>query len=428
MTVNPCVSRPTPEARPMVKTHPDYQVRYYEYAQRPLSDSCWATHTGPDGRVYGASCTEHTGGETATIVRYNEKTDLLDYLVEVDQATGDLRDSGRATQCKIHYSFAPDQDTGLLYAATHLSGPPKGEKSYNPWASWHDPVRSFRGAYLIGFDTRTDTVLRSELMIPKEGCRCLCFDRHRRRLYALTYPRDHFVYYDLEKKQLHDLGRLGSVNSQAIFIDRRSRPYTFMDSGRLIRFDPDLDRLEELPHVYPHEACQSAWHGVLYDAVEDPATGAIYTIPWKSRPHLARFWPEDGPAGRLEDLGLIGQRTEERLPVSINLNHVGGLVLAGQWLYYVKAVWDQSDGSNGLRPTDHHKQATSAMLCRTNTRTLADEELCTLAVGPMQHYVARGAQSASGDLFFGKIMAKPAGIYRVTGPVKPAPLSMRLWG
>ena len=135
-----------------------FSARFYSFAEQPNSDSCWSLQTGPDGRIYAASCIEHTPGETVTVLRYNEAEDRLDSLFEMDRVTGDLRDSGRATQCKIHYSFAPSPATGLLYAATHLSGPPKGERRYNPWASWHDPKRAFRGAYLAAFDTAADSV------------------------------------------------------------------------------------------------------------------------------------------------------------------------------------------------------------------------------------------------------------------------------
>ena len=153
---------------------------------------------GPDGRVYIACCVEHTGGQTATVVRYNQQSGGIDYLFDLDEVTGDLRDSGRATQCKIHYSFVPDPGSGLLYSATHLSGPPIGEKGYNPWASWHDPVRSFRGSHLVAYDTRCDQVVDARLFIPKEGCRCLCIDPERGLLFALSYPRDHFLVYDLK--------------------------------------------------------------------------------------------------------------------------------------------------------------------------------------------------------------------------------------
>ena len=113
--------------------HPDYRPTYHEFSERPLSDSCWGIQTGPDGRIYAAACIEHTGGQSVTVVRYDPAADRLQYLFDMDEVTGDLRDSGRATQCKIHYSFVPDPEHDLLYCATHLSGPPKVEADAGPF-------------------------------------------------------------------------------------------------------------------------------------------------------------------------------------------------------------------------------------------------------------------------------------------------------
>ena len=401
--------------------------KYHEFTERPLSDSCWSVQTGPDGRIYIACCTEHTGGETATVVRLDEATDTLEYLFDLDEVTSDLRDSGRATQCKIHYSFVPDREKGLIHAATHLSGPPKGETSYNPWASWNDPARAFRGAYLISYNTAANVVTESRLMIPKEGCRCLALDERRRVLYAVTYPRDHFVSYDLASGRLTDHGRIGSVNTQCIVLDPLGRAYLFDDSGRMLRFDPDRQRLEELPHLYPHAAYQSAWHGVLYDAVADPRSGAVYMVPWKGHPHLARFWPMEGAQGRLEDLGPITQDRDPRELMSVNLDHVGGLVWgADNRLYLVKAEWSgKSTGCCG--------EVTSSMLMRFDPELGTWERLGALFGGNgSNHYVSRGALSAQGNMVFGKILAKPAGVYRVSLPEQPRDLQpdqyLRLWG
>lgn len=401
---------------------------YHEFSERPLSDSCWSVQTGPDGRVYAASCTEHTGGETATVVRYDENRDCLEYLFDLDEATGDLRDSGRATQCKIHYSLVPDPEKGLLHAATHMSGPPKGETKYNPWASWNDPQRAFRGAYLISYDTGGDVVTESKLMIPKEGCRCLAFDPERRILYAVTYPRDHFVAYDLKRSKLIDYGRIGSVNTQCIFLDKRGRAYLFNDAGRLLRFDPERQRLEQLDHIFPHAAYQTAWHGILYDAVQDPRENAFYMVPWKTHPHLARFRPDEGPNGRLEDLGPITQDRDPREVMSVNLDHVGGLIWgADQKLYLVRAEWP-GDISNH-RSSD----ATTGAFVRWDPATGEWESLGAFhsPVGA-NHYISRGALSARGNMIFGKILASPAGIYQAKvadhpSEVKPADY-LRFWG
>jgi hypothetical protein len=404
---------------------------YHEFSERPLSDSCWSTSTGPDGRIYIACCIEHTGGGTATIVR-PRPDGTPEYLFDMDEVTGDRRDSGRATQCKVHYSFVPDPEKDLVWCATHLSGPPIGENRYNPWASWHDPVRAFRGAYLVGWDVKRDRVVHSTLMIPKEGCRCLAFDAKRRVMYALTYPRDHLVRYDLARGELTDLGRLGSVNAQCLFLDRRGRVHTIADRGRVLRYDPEVGRIEELPWTWPVEPCQTAWHAVVYDACEDPSTGAIYGIPWKARPHLARFWPEDGPHGRLEDLGPVSQACDPRRHVSVNLNHVGGLVFAGDGrLHYVKAVWQAGLEHRRLKRTAMPGD-TRAVLCAYDPRSGTHSEVGDLSggAGP-DMYIARGARGADGALCFGKICARPAGYFHVRLPdVAAAPTSscLRMWG
>ena len=410
-------------------------VTYHEFAERPLSDSCWSTSTGPDGRVYIACCIEHTGGGTATVVR-PRLDGTPEYLFDLDEVTGDRRDSGRATQCKIHYSFVPDPERDLMWCATHLSGPPIGEKRYNPWASWHDPVRAFRGAYLVAYDVRRNQVAHSTLMIPREGCRCLAFDARRRVLYALTYPRDHLVSYDLDREILTDLGRIGSVNAQCLFLDRRGRVHTVGDRGRLVRYDPEIGRIEELPWSWPVEPAQTPWHAVIYDAVADPVSGAIYGIPWKPRPHLARFWPEDGPSGRLEDLGLIGQQCDPRRPVAINLNHVGGLVFAGDGrLLYVRAAWLPGTEHGRVihpRPCGPTIHTTRAVLCAFDPQSGTHSEVCDLDGGAGPNlYIARGARSAAGDLYFGKIMATPAGYFQVRLPGStstPVANCLRMWG
>ncbi|MHC4885279.1 MAG: hypothetical protein ACYTGH_09365 [Planctomycetota bacterium] len=409
-----------------------YQATFYPFHESPLSDSCWSLHTGADGRVYAAACIEHTGGETVSIVRYNEATDGLDTLYEFDKVTGDLRDSGRATQCKVHYSFAPSAGDGILYAASHLSGPPIGEHRYCPWNSWHDEARAFRGSYLVAYDTTQDQVLWSELMIPKEGCRCLCLDEERGRLYALTYPRDHFVIFDLRARTLRDLGRISSVNCQVLFMDRRRRVFFTDDAGSLTRYDPEMDRLETLPIRVAHAHYQNGWHGVLYDAIDSPEGDCIYLVPWMVEPRLMRYWPEDGPHGRLEDLGPLTRERKRHIPYSMSLDHVGGLVFGMDgWLYCVVADWEE-DPENPHR-FGYGNVSAHGVVTRIHPQTLEREVLCRLEreEGPA-HYVSRGARDHAGNLYFGHVGPKrPVGLFRVTVPDAESGnhhLPLRRWG
>ncbi len=405
-----------------------YQAKYYPFDPALNADSNWSLSTGPDGRIYTAACSEHKPGFSATIVRYDAENDRLENLVNVAEALGDLPSSGRATQCKIHYSFVPSQDDGILYAATHLSGPPLGENYYSPWNSWYDDKKAFLGAGLIAWDTKNDDVLWTDIFIPREGCRCLCLDEELGRLYAITYPRDHFVSYDLKKRKLTDHGRLGSVNSQVIFLDQQGRAYTTGDYGRLVRFDPKRNRLEELPITLPHQHYQSGWHSVLYDAVAAPDGKCIYMSTWIARPHLMRFWPEEGKYGRLEDLGSLTQERDETLPFDTFLDHAGGLVFGADGkLYYCASRWPQKI-NHSLEDT---KGEAYAAVISMDTKTLAQKEVVRLqrTDAPAQ-YISRGARDAAGNLYFAHVGQQPVGFFKVSMGVRGNDnhMPLRVWG
>lgn len=409
-----------------------YKTTWYEFSEHPDSDSCWSLSTGPDGRIYVAACAEKVPGGVVKVVRYNEQTDSLEYLFDVDEVVDDPFDSGRATQCKIHYSFAPSMSDGILYMATHLSGPPIDQPAYSPWRSWHDKERCFRGSALIAFDTRTDKVLWWDTMIPKEGCRCLLYDEKRGLLYALSYPRDHFIIYDVERRQRRDVGRIGSVNAQALFIDSKHRVWTSSDYGHLVRYDPEKDRLETSPYVLPHNSVfQTGWHSVLYDAVASPDGESIYAVTWIANPRLMRLWPNEGEWGRVEDLGPATQDRDPTIPMDTFRDHCGGLCFAadGQ-LYYVASRWRDSV-YNPM--SDEHKDL-EGVVWRLNPKTLEREEVALLErPNAFAQYVSRGAIDHNGDLFFGHVgRPRPVGIFKMWMPKerkrKNAHLPIRVWG
>ena len=53
-----------------------------------------------------------------------------------------------------------------------------------------------------------------------------------------------------KSRQRQDIGRIGSVNAQVLFMDSRHRVWTSSDYGRLIRYDPERDRLETSPYIF----------------------------------------------------------------------------------------------------------------------------------------------------------------------------------
>jgi len=408
-----------------------YSCAFYPFEGHPKADTCWSVSTGPDGRIYASSCAEGVPGGTVKVFRYNDETDSLDMILDLAEAVDDPGDSGRATQCKIHYSFAPSMHDNVLYMATHLSGPPVDLPLYSPWLSWHDEKRRFRGAALVAYDTKTDKPLWWDTLIPYEGCRCLLHDEDRQLLYALGYPRDHFIIYDLKKRQRRDLGRIGSVNAQALFLDKRHRVWTTNDDGRLVRYDPDRDRLELSPFQLPHNPLfQTGWHSVFYDVVADPASESLFATTWIAQPYLMRIWPNEGDWPRVENLGPATQDRDLSFPVDTFCDHCGGLTVGGDGcLYYVAARW--RDPIYNPMPADRPER--EGVVWRLNPKTMVREEAIVLKhPNALSQYVSRGAVDKNGNLFFGFIGGRPVGIFKVTVPKRRqranAHLPIRMWG
>jgi hypothetical protein len=407
------------------------KVSWYQFTEHPDSDSCWSLSVGPDGRIYAAACAERTPGGTVQLVRYNEQTDSLDYLFDLADKVDDPPESGRATQCKIHYSFVPSMSDGVLYMATHLSGPPIDLPAYSPWGSWHDEERCFRGSALLAFDTKHDQVLWWDTLIPKEGCRCLLHDEEHGLLYALSYPRDHLIVYDIANRRRRDLGRIGSINSQALFLDPMHRVWTTRDDGRLIRYTPSEERIEVSPFVLPHNPLfQTGWHSVFYDVAAAPDGRSVYACTWIAQPRLLRFWPMEGKWGKVEDLGPATQDRDPGLPHDTFLDHCGGLVFGGDgFLYYVASRW--RDPVYNPTPPEHKER--EGVVWRMNPETLEREEFALLErPDDFAQYVSRGAVDRNGDLFFSHVGKTPVGIFKVWMPdnlKRPnAHLPIRMWG
>ena len=416
-----------------------YTVTWHQFVQHPDADSCWSLSAGPEGRIYAAACAEGTPGGIVKLIRYDERRDCLEYLFDLDEMVNDPRDSGRATQCKIHYSFAPSAGDGVLYMATHLSGPPIDQPAYSPWNSWHDPERCFRGSALLAFDTRTDAVLWWDTLIPKEGCRCLLHDEDRHRLFALSYPRDHLIEYDLRQRRPRDIARIGSINAQTLFLDKRHRVWTTDDYGHLVRYDPDKDRIERSPFVLPHNPIrQTGWHSVFYDVVAAPDGASVYAVTWNGNPYLMRIWPDEGEWGRVEDLGPVTPEHDPTLPENFFISHAGGLTFGGDGaLYYVASRWQgafpRSEEVTGYLSRPGKRKGVQGVVWRLQPHTLERTEVAVLErPNACAQYVSRGAADRNGDLFFGHVGPKPVGLFKVTPPPgrrRPnAHLPLRMWG
>lgn len=387
----------------------------------PLSDSCWSLTSGADGKIYFAACTEHTGGVGAFICRYDPDAERLDVMRDIAADLNEPPDSGRATQCKIHYCLVPARD-GKLWGATHASGPPMGDIVWRPWQTWDDHRRMFSGFHIFCWDPATDEFRDYGAYQPNEGCRAMALAEERGKLYGVTWPRDHFWVFDIATECYRDLGRIGDINPQAIWIDRDENAYTTDDFGCIVKYEVDADRLRHLEVRLPHAPFRDGTHNLVYDAVPSPDGESIYGTTWSYDHRLFRYDLYDGPDGRMHDLGRWHSPESPEWNVFYDLGHCGGLVFGDDgWLYAGSRVaWKEPHGS---------------YLIRYHPETGVTEELGRFEAENMSTYViSRGSKDYAGRLYFGDVGTRPTGIYVYTpegvepGPAQPRWPLARPWG
>jgi hypothetical protein len=377
----------------------DGTVEHVSFELLPLHDSTWGLCTGTEGEIYAAACGEHTGGLSVFIIRYDPETGKIEYLIECGPAIGEPPDNGRAPQCKIHYCLIPSSD-GLLYCATHASGPPIGHPFWRPWNTWDDPERRFAGSFLFTFDPRTDSVDNFGIGPQREGTRALALDEKRGKLYGITWPRNHMFVFYIQSRQYVDLGRIGEINPQAVWLDRDGNAYTTDDYGYFLRIDAETNRIEQLNTKCPHEPHTRGWHNVAYDVIPSPDGRYFYGCDWGYESHLWRFDPYAGSDGKVESLGRALGSSELKTEFEMERYNVRGLVFgADAKLYFCMRL--------------PHEGRDPMHLARLDVDTLEREVVAVLEFGKSSRWfhIASATADFKGNLYFAEAGTHPTGMY-----------------
>jgi len=178
-------------------------------------DGNWAALlSASDGKVY-VGLANH-GGD-GHLVYYDSKQDRMHDAGNLTEMCGEagLR---RGPQSKIHAKFGEGKD-GRIYFGTH-------------GGNWYDYSRygtkeGYPGAHWMAYDPRSGKVEDFGIGPRYEGINTGAYDPQFNRIYGLTHPRAHFVYYDVATKRRGDLGRLDNWESiwRTLGIDGRGNVY-----------------------------------------------------------------------------------------------------------------------------------------------------------------------------------------------------------
>jgi len=385
------------------------------FDQLPEHDTCWSFIGGVDGKMYTGVCGEMTGGMSAYVAAYDPRTRKMEYLVEMAKTIGVPADNGQGTHSKVHKCLLQDND-GTLYAATHCTGAPLGDWIWRPWNCWTHPQKQFSGSGFAAFKPDGE-VLYTKILFPHEGSRCMALAPNRRRIYGISYPRNRFFIIDLKTREVRDVGRIGNINPQCVFVDGDENAFTTDDYGHILKFCGDKEELIDTGTQIPHISFRNGYHNTLYDVVPDPQDpNVVWGATWTWGQRLFRY---DCKRNELQDFGKA--YGEENCEWSHIINdHCGGMVFGADGnLYFVVN-----------RKNDHG--GSSPHLIRMNPDTGKRELLGMLQVdGKPGDHIARAAMDRDGLLYFSEAGNTPTKLFRCqidyAGPRMDIK-TRRLWG
>ena len=353
---------------------PAVRMDYRLFAGLHAMDGNWAALlAASDGKVY-AGLAYHGGG--GHLVYYDSKTGLMHDVGNLNELCGE-RNLKRGPQSKIHAKFGEGKD-GRIYFGTHAG-------------LWWNYARfatkeGYPGAHWMAFDPKTDRVEDFGLGVPNEGINTGAYDPLFNRIYGLTHPRGHFVYYDVATRRPVDKGRVNNFESicRTLGIDDRGNVYGTFGRGQIFRYDPRTDRITELPVHIPirekgislgrdYNKSETGWRTVVWDS----QTRQFYGVD-ESATILFSFNPRAGQDGEVRRLGQLSipafdeSREVPYATLSLTLGH-------DRKLYY-GAAGSEFDYSGGAGPATAHliaydlndgrRQDLGEMLLEDGTRVL----------------------------------------------------------
>jgi hypothetical protein len=263
-------------------------------------DGNWAAlFAASDGKVYAGLA--YHGGD-GHLVFYDSKSGRMHDGGNLTELAGEshLR---RGPQSKIHAKFGEGKD-GRIYFGTH------GGYWWN--YSRFATKEGYPGAHWMAYDPKTNHVEDFGLGVPNEGVNTGAYDPLFNRIYGLTNPRGHFVYYDVKTRKAVDKGRINNWESvcRTLGIDDEGNVYGSFGVGQIFKYDPRKDEIEELAVRLPirekgislgrdYNKSETAWRTVVWDA----KTRQFYGIE-ESATILFSFNPRENTVERLGQLAI----------------------------------------------------------------------------------------------------------------------------
>jgi len=212
------------------------EAEMYPVPEKTHSGAGWtAIQYGLDGKVYvGTGNYGHSGH----LVCFDPETKEWKDIIDAHQVTRE-NGTGLDSQGKFHAKPQVDAD-GVIWAGTLQAIVDVANRAENG-----EDATGYPGGHLFSYDPKTGVVRDHGILKKQQGIMGGAIDRERRRLYYWSYPKLHFLIYDIEANTLRDLGQIGG-GPRYMAIDPKGRVFGMGRFGIFWMYDPETDRLYDL--------------------------------------------------------------------------------------------------------------------------------------------------------------------------------------
>ncbi len=218
-------------------------------------DTYNALSKASDGRIYYILSSERIddGGKFYVYDPAKEESTFLADLTEICGEAG----SDSIAQGKSHARFYEYQ--GKLYFSTHIGYYEMVDGMERLPEQAPDGFGLYPGGHFLSYDLRSGAFEDLATVPNGEGVVAMHMDTKRGQLFALTWPEGLFIHYDVEKREMHNLGptsgrgEAGTVGQdfrvlcRSILVDGKGDAYYSTAEGQVFRYDAQEKRLEALP-------------------------------------------------------------------------------------------------------------------------------------------------------------------------------------
>ena len=373
-----------------------------------------------DGKIYYVlSSSKHDVGGQFYV--YDPATDKITFIADLSDIVGE-KEQKYIAQGKSHADFF--EYKGKLYFSTHIGYYEMIDGAECLPVNAPEGYKLYPGGHFLSYDMKTGKIESLAVAPHGEGILTMTMDTQRGHLYALSWPKGYLLHYDVNAKQLKDLGLVNELGEggvrgkdyrvvcRSILVDPRDgTAYYSTAEGDIFFYRPGLAAPEKLADVdlrldyfgtYDHTGAGSMaynWRKIFWYEPENVAYGVH-----GNSGYLFRFDPK---AKKIELVQRITSEPSQKSGMfdQFSYGYLGFMLGKDQTIYYLTGAPIYIDGKR-LKGVDRIAMGAARGLENLHLitynipkREYKDHGAIRYASGERPLYVNAIAQDKAGNIY-----------------------------